>query len=158
VWKMKVFGLAVAAVLLCLSAREAPACSCGEFSVRQKFRSSDAVFVGRVVELTPFGPTKEFPLAMHLVRFEVERRWKGARGREVTAVADFDSPGMCGDLKLEVGGRYLIYAPSEKGRLRVYADCGPNLDLKWKEAAGEMKRLDSFWLRAKARLYPYPRF
>ena len=39
----------------------------------------------------------------------------------------------------------------------MLTDCGPNRDVKWKEAAEEMKRLDSFWLRAKARLYPYPR-
>jgi hypothetical protein len=154
--KKTVFGVTLAALLLCLCPRPALACSCVEFSVRHKFRYSDAVFVGQVVELTPVEPSKDFPLAMYAVRFEVERRWKGAQGREVTAVADYDQRGWCGDLNLTVGERYLIYAPREKGRLHIYTDCGPNLDLKWKEAAEEMKRLDSFWLRMKARLYPYP--
>jgi hypothetical protein len=128
-----------------------------EFSVRHRFRYSDAVFVGKVLELTPTEPTKDFPIAMYVVKFEVERRWKGARGREVTAIADFDQKGWCGDLNLTVGERYLIYAPREKGRLRVLTDCGPNRDLKWKETGAEIKQLDSFWLRTKARLYPYPK-
>ena len=153
-----IFWAALVVLLACACPRQALACSCAEFSVRHKFRHSDAVFVGKVVEMGPFGPTKEFPLAVYLVRFEVERRWKGARGREVTAVADFDRPGWCGDLNLTVGERYLIYAPREKGRLHVHTDCGPNLDLKWTEAAEEMKRLGSVALRAKARLYPYPKF
>ena len=146
---------AAAFLLLLVCAPDAHACSCGEQSVRDKFRYSDAVFLGRVVELTPFGPTDDFPMAMYVVRFEVERRWKGAKGHEVTAVADFDSPGMCGDLNLAVGGRYLIYAPREKGRLRVLTDCGPNTTAEY--AGPEMKRLGSFRLRALASLYPYPK-
>ncbi|HEX8283026.1 MAG TPA: hypothetical protein VF588_06710 [Pyrinomonadaceae bacterium] len=153
----RALGVALfAALLLSLNAREARACSCADFSVRQKFRGADAVFLGRVVELTPFGPTEDFPAAMYLVRFEVERRWKGDAGREVTAVADVDIPNMCGDLKLAVGESYLIYAPREKGRLHVYGDCGPNRDAK--DAGDEMKRLGGFWFRVRARLYPYPEF
>jgi hypothetical protein len=149
------FGATLAAFLFLLSGAQAHACSCADFSVREKFRYSDAVFVGKVVELSHIEPTKDFPMAMYLVRFEVERRWKGAKGREVRAIADFDQPGFCGDLKLAVGGRFLIYAPRERGELRVLTDCGPNRNVVY--AGEEMKRLDSFWLRAKARLYPYPK-
>jgi hypothetical protein len=154
--KKRLFGVTFAALLLCLSARAAGACSCGGYSLREKFRDADAVFVGQVVELTPYGPTKDFPMAMYLVRFEVGRSWKGSPGREVTAVADVDMPVMCGDLKLAVGESFLIYAPREKGRLRVLTDCGPNMNVKY--ADKEMKRLGSFGLRAKAWLYPYPKF
>ena len=150
----KALKVTLAALLLSLCAPAVCACSCADPSVREKFRAADAVFLGKVVEMTPFGPTKDFPLAMYLVRFEIERRWKGARGREVMAVADFDQPGWCGDLNLAVGGRFLIYAPREKGRLRVLTDCGPNRNLKY--AGEEMKRLGSFWFRSGARLYPYP--
>ncbi len=155
VMRRRPFGVALAALLLCFCGGEALACSCADFSVRRKFRDADAVFVGRVVELAPAEPSEDFPLAMYLVRFEVERRWKGAKGREVEAVADFDRKGWCGDLNLAVGERFLIYAPREKGRLRVRADCGPNMNAA--HAAEEVRRLDSFWFRAKARLYPYPK-
>ena len=154
--KKRACGVALAAFLLCLSAREVYACSCADPSVREKFRAADAVFVGKVLEMTPYGPTEDFPLAIYLVRFGVERRWKGSVGREVTAVADFDMPNMCGDLKLAVGETFLIYAPREKGRLRVLTDCGPNRNVKY--AGEEMKQLGSFWFRSYARLYPYPKF
>jgi|SRR5919205_65185 hypothetical protein len=152
--KGEVFGVCVAALLLCLCSADALACSCMVYSVRHNFRHSDAVFVGKVVEVTPLEPTDDFPLAASLVRFEVERRWKGARGREVTAVADVGMAG-CAPLSLSVGESFLIFAPREKGRLHVTTWCGPSM--KVGNAAEEMKRLDSFWLRASARLYPYPK-
>ena len=147
--------LAVYFVSAC--APEAFACSCGDPSVRERLRDADAVFVGKVVELRPAEPDEDFPTAQYVVRFEVERRWKGAGGRELVAVADYDQKGWCGDLNLTEGERYLVYAPREKGRLRVYTDCGPNRDLKWEGTAAEVKRLDSFWFRFRARLYPYPK-
>ena len=147
--------LVLAAFLLSLSAPAAYACSCADFSVRQKFRAADAVFVGKVLELSPTQPSEDFPLAMYLVKFEVEKSWKGGLGREVMAVADFDMPAMCGDLKLAVGESYLIYAPRKKGRLQVLTDCGPNRNVK--DAGEEMKRLGRFRLRLLAGLYPFPK-
>jgi hypothetical protein len=149
-------ALVFAAFLVSFCPTDVLACSCADPSAREKFRHADAVFLGKVVELTPFGPTEDFPLAMYVVRFEVERRWKGARGREVEAVADFDQPGFCGDLNLTVGEKYLIYAPRQKGRLRVHTDCGPNRHAR--DAVEELKLLGSFRFRALARLYPYPKF
>ncbi len=152
--KTRAFGFAVVALLLCHAG--AAACTCNTFSVREKFRRAGAVFVGKVVEKTPTRPSEEFPSAASVVRFEVERRWKGAEGREVTAVADFDAPYACSTLTLTVGARYLIYAQREQGRLHVYTECSESGAAE--SAADEVKRLDSFWFRTKARLYPYPRF
>jgi hypothetical protein len=144
---------ASAILLLCPPA--ALACSCSDPGVRERFRAADYVFVGRVIEMSPLAPDDVSPLAVSLVKFSVEGQWKGSKKAEVTAVADFDMPGMCGDLNLAVGGRYLIYAPVEKGRLLVHADCGPNRVAEY--AAGEIKQLRSFWFRLFARLYPYPK-
>lgn len=141
--------------LLPLCAPAALACSCGDPGVRARFRAADFVFVGRVLEMKPAEPDEASPTAVSLVRFEVEGQWKGAKRTEVVAVADYDMPGMCGDLNLAVGRRYLIYAPVEKGRLRVGADCGPNRDAEY--AAREIKKLKSFWFRLFARVYPYPK-
>jgi hypothetical protein len=153
--KRTLFGVTFAALLLCLCARDASACSCAEFSTRQNLRRSGAVFLGKVVEMLPADPGGDFPPAEYVVRFEVERRWKGARGREVSALASTDWPGMCGDLKLEVGGRFLIYAERRKGRLFIYRDCGPSRPAK--DAGEEMKKLDGLTLRADAPLNPYPK-
>ena len=150
----RVFGVTFAALLLCLCTREAFACSCAEFTTRQNLRQSGAVFLGKVVEMLPAEAGNDFPLAQYVVKFEVERRWKGARAREVSAIASTDWAGMCGDLKLEVGERFLIYAERRKGRLFIYRDCGPSRPAK--DAGEEMKKLDALMPRAKARLNPYP--
>jgi hypothetical protein len=100
-------------------------CSCADPSVRNKFRSANSVFIGHVVDMSPFN-SDDFPLGTSLVKFKVEKQWKGPRRPAIPGIADVDEPGMCSDLNLTVGKRYLIYASSEKGRLRIYTDCGPN--------------------------------
>jgi hypothetical protein len=142
--------------MLALSASSAYPCSCADPSQREKFRRASAVFIGRVIEITDYNdPDEDFVLFTNRVKFKVERQWKGARKPEVTALASFDSPGMCGDLNLAVGEEYLVYADREKGRLLFYTDCGPNRNSKYAE--DEIKRLNSFWFRFVARLYPYPK-
>lgn len=148
------FGVSLLLVLF--SASQALSCSCASPGVREKFRAADAVFVGNLIEMTPTTPSEDFPLAVSVVRFRVERGWKASSSPEIVAIANFDNPGWCGDLNLTVGEHYLIYAYRHKGHLIVETDCGPNRNLKY--AATEIKRLDSFWFRQFARLYPYPRW
>lgn len=148
------FHLAFTIAVILMSAQEALPCSCAEPGVREKFRAADSVFVGSLMEMSPSNPTEDLPLAAYTVKFKVERRWRGARKSEITAVANYDRPGWCGDLNLTVGERYLIYAEREKGRLLIYTDCGPSLNSKY--AAEEIKRLNGFWFRFFARMYPFP--
>ncbi len=140
--------------LFLLSASEALSCSCADPSVREKFRAANSVFIGQVIEMTPFPPNDDFPPAEYMIRFKVERQWKGSKKSEVVAISDFDRPGWCGDLNLAVGRRYLIYAHRKKGRLLIYTDCGPNMNIQY--AGEEIKRLNNRWFRVFAHLYPYP--
>jgi hypothetical protein len=148
--------IALTLAVILIGSTEVFPCSCADPGVREKFRAADSVFLGTLIEMIPTNPSEDFPLATNTVRFKVEKRWKGARKSEVTAVANYDRPGWCGDLNLTVGERYLIYADRVKGRLLIYADCGPNLNVR--NAAQDMKRLNGFWFRLLARLYPYPAF
>ena len=94
-------------------------------------------------------------LAISLAKFKVERQWKGPRQRQITAIVDIDQAEMCGDLNLQVGNLYLIYAPLDKGRPHIYTDCGPNRQAEYAE--NEITKLKSFWFRLYARIYPYPK-
>jgi len=145
-------GFAIAVILI--SAPEVFPCSCADPSVREKFRAADSVFLGSLIEINPTNPTEDFPLAANMVKFRVEKRWKGARKPEIVALANYDQPGFCGDLSLMLGERYLVYADREKGQLVIYTDCGPNRNFKY--AGKEIERLNGFWFRFFARLYPYP--
>jgi hypothetical protein len=150
----RLFRLALTLAVILTGSSEAFSCSCADPGVREKFRAADSVFVGTLIEMTPTNPTEDFPLAANAVKFKVGKRWKGARQSEITAIANYDQPGWCGDLNLTVGERYLIYAGRVKGRLLIYTDCGPNRNVK--NAADDMKHLNGFWFRFFARLYPYP--
>lgn len=146
--------LAFTLAIMLGSAPQALACSCADPSVREKFRAADSVFVGSLIEITPTDTAGDFPSAAHLVKFKVEKRWKGARTSVIVAVANYDRPGWCGDLSLTAGERYLIYADRQEGRFVVQTDCGPNRNVK--NAPEEIKRLNGFWFRLFARLHPYP--
>jgi hypothetical protein len=142
--------------LLTCSAPIAFSCSCADPSQREKFREANTVLLGEVTEIRESKETdKNFSTYPFLVRFKVERQWKGAKKQEFVALADYDNPGMCGDLDLKVGERFLIYAYREKGRLLIVTDCGPNRRAEYAEE--EIEKLDSFWFRMFARLYPFPK-
>jgi hypothetical protein len=140
--------------LLLLSANQAFSCSCADPSVREKFRKASSVFVGRILEIKPYEDKASDSIFINEVRFRVERQWKGERKPEITVISAWDNPGWCGDLPLTVGERYLIYADRERNKLAIYADCGPNRIAVYAEK--ELGKLNNFWFRFFARLYPYP--
>ncbi len=153
------FQILIFFILLTFGSSLAYSCSCADPSQRQRFRESNAVFLGEVLEYKerPGVETNEdlkyFP---YQVTFKIEKQWKGKRHSEITALADFDTPGMCGDLDLSVGKRVLIYAPRNYGHLLIFRDCGPNRTAEY--AKDETKNLSSFFFRTSTFLYPYPRF
>ena len=135
--------------LLALTASPAYSCSCGDIPQRKVFRGSRAVFLGEFVESFPSND-KDFLLA---VKFKVIKQWKGKKKPEQVLLWGFDIPGMCGDLKLEKGERYLIYADREKNNLTVHADCGRSSHVKYAE--GDVRKLNNFFYRLAYRIYPF---
>jgi hypothetical protein len=129
------------------------ACSCADPTVRQKFRTSELVFVGTVTDFKD-APRNDNAF-VYSVTLKVERQWKGTRQKEITVLWSLDSPGMCNDLPLIKGERYLIYTSREDNNFAVYPDCGTNYFAKYH--AAEIARLNGFWFRFWARLFPYPR-
>jgi len=130
------------------SAPNVSPCSCRDQSEREKFRTADYVFVGQALEIAD----SNLEYFLYAVKFKVEKQWKGSRTPEQIVNFDFDTPGMCGDLNLEKGKRYLIYAYRKKEGLVSYNDCGPNLKIE--HATASMKRLDNPMYRVWSRLYP----
>lgn len=75
-------------------------------SVEGALKKSDAVFVGKVVEVGDASSLKE-------ARLRVEQSWKGVETREVTVAASrtAESP------RYKVGERYLVFASLQYGKL-----------------------------------------
>ena len=98
---------------------EGRACTCDlpmlkQTSLKQQVNKarnqSQAVFVGKVIEIVQ-NPQDYFVL----VRFNVERSWKGSLAQEVSVVTG-QGGGDCG-YKFEFGETYLVYAYGDKTRL-----------------------------------------
>ena len=89
----------------------AQACSCElpqanstlKRQVRTAYKSSLAVFVGRVIDVVSLSETHSV-----IVKMRVDRSWKGNLQNEVT-LATGQGGGDCG-YKFEVGQSYLVYA------------------------------------------------
>ena len=158
--KMKaIFQISIFFILLMSGSLLAYACSCADISQRGRFRESKAVFLGEVLEYkerTGIETNEDLKYFPYQVTFKVEKQWKGKRQSQIMALADFDSPGWCGDLDLSIGKRILIYAPSKHGQLIIYRDCGPNIPTEY--AKDEIKNLSNFFFRAYTFFYPYPKF
>jgi hypothetical protein len=139
----------VAFLVVPFAASTVLACSCADPSLQKKFRTADYVFLGTAVRITD----SRIQYFANAVTFKVERQWKGSKLKEPLIHFTFDSPGMCGDLHLAEGQRFLIYAYREKQNLISYTDCGPNLQEKY--ADSEIRHLKSVWFRVFARLIPF---
>jgi hypothetical protein len=150
---MKLMRSAALVAVVLVGGYHSYACSCADPSIRQKFRSSGLVFVGTVIDFKD-APQNDKTF-LYSVTLHVERQWKGTRQKEISVLWAWDNPGMCNDLPLIKGEHYLIYTSREDGAYGVYPDCGTNYFAKYH--ADEIAKLNGFWFRFGARLFPYPR-
>ncbi|MBL8203709.1 MAG: hypothetical protein JNM09_05720 [Blastocatellia bacterium] len=108
------------------------ACDCKTPTISHRFRTSDVVFTGEIVEITD----------SHKVTFQVFRQWKGDGIKEIK-VKVFDLPDICGDMVLRKGLRYLVFASKDnqsESEWTTNGDCGQNVPLT--QANFEIKILD----------------
>jgi hypothetical protein len=149
--------------LLSLSGNIAYSCTCLQTSHRNEFRQVDAIFSGRVIskiEDRSYRPpklnvaprlqeridsTKRF-----IIRFELERRFKGVRGKTVDLTA-YESDSLCAGMTFDVGEHFLIYAYRKPEGLTDGGLCSRTRKLD--EDSRDYRELRSIWFRTSARLH-----
>ena len=105
------------AIFLFLSAEKSFACSCMVTSeplkkqVENAYSEAETVLSGEVVEIKD-SPTDKYRV---IVKFKVDKSWKGAATQEITITTEKDSA-MCG-FNFETGKTYLVYAFGKKDEL-----------------------------------------
>ena len=118
--------LVIATSLFVLSANAASACSCLPTTPQQSLQNSEAVFSGRVVDVTEQSPAERRPgrrnedpnfLNGVKVTFEVSEVWKGNSERRLV-VTTSDSSASCG-YSFQEGQEYLVYASEEDAQLKT---------------------------------------
>ena len=155
---MKIFSLKLIIACLVAFSGNVLACSCPDPSQRQRFREADSVFVGEVVEFKErLGRETNEELIPYpfIVKFKVEKQWKGQKLNEITALVSFDIKGFCNDLSLPVGKRLLIYAPRLSRQLLINRECGPNRYAEY--AKDEISHLGNIFFRFYSFIFPYPK-
>lgn len=149
--------------LLSLCGTVAYSCTCLQISHRKEFRQVDAVFSGLVISVAEdksFTPPKlnVSPILQkhidstkrYVVRFELERRFKGVSGKTVDLYA-YQSDGPCDGMIFAVGERWLIYAYRKPEGLTDGGLCSRTKKLD--KESREYKDLGSLWFRTRARLF-----
>jgi len=145
--------IAFSLLLAVSSVSTAYSCSCNDQSQGEKFRKADVIFLGQITAVSEHKPISKDDYFNSSVTFKVEKQWKGSKKSAISVLFGADVPGMCGDMPLVVGQRYLIYAFHEKDELTSYADCGPNV--RAEDAKSEIKNLNSSWFRLRSRLWRF---
>jgi hypothetical protein len=136
----------VTAIALCAS--DAYPCSCAESSTRKAFRKAAAVFVGQVVEIKINDKAPRDSSSPFAVRLKVEKTWKGVKGPEITVSS---AQGIIGcATRFAEGDRVLVYAYDKELEASI---CTRSRHIAG--ASEDMKKLNSFWFRLFALVFPF---
>ncbi|MEJ7848193.1 MAG: hypothetical protein WKF92_08915 [Pyrinomonadaceae bacterium] len=152
-----VFSSVVLVLCIIFFAEPAFACTCVLNSLSKRFRKAEAVFVGSFGDYKDESTSDVQNFRKGLPILEVKKAWKGVK-KEYVAV-DFDFEGATGGCpwfyRLEKGKEYLIFAYGKE--LKVSVECSDSRELtaKYDWTSEELGKLDSFWFRTKARLWPF---
>ena len=122
-------------IIMVLSCSAAYACTCTQPGHRAEFRQSDAVFVGKVIEVkedpsyvppklkvSPVIQKMVDSTKRYVVRLQIEKNFKGVTAKEVSMYA-FTSDGGCSGMMFMQGEKYLIYADRKDGWLSYGSVC-----------------------------------
>jgi hypothetical protein len=108
---MQTILLALVIALSALSA-SSPLCSCVVPEVPEAFDRAKAVFVGEVIEIVePTTSDEKAPLhdRFYVLRFKVEKSWKGVLASEIDVLSD-QGRGCFAYPTVKKGEKYLVYA------------------------------------------------
>jgi len=145
-----------------------PLCSCIVPEVPEAFEQAKSVFVGEVIEIVEPATSDEkaaLPDRFYVVRFKVEKSWKGAFFSSEIDVLSDQGRGCFAYPKVTKGERYLVYADpafengSESRRLLIITSCNrtamlpasvdqskqrrPHLELDREDGSADLGKLDA---------------
>ena len=151
--------LVLAIFLLFFSFENSSACTVNIEPLRKTFRHSKNVFVGEIISVADANEEelpkklKEFKYLSRLT-FKVDRSWKGNDKQVIVYSLPFcDCPMR--QYNFSVGEKFLVFADRNSN----YDVCNlSNIQLSLdrnKNSQDIIKRLDKFWFRTWARIYPF---
>jgi hypothetical protein len=135
-------------------------CACDKPSHSRDFRKAKAIFIGQVIEISSNEREANSEcLLPYKIKLRVEKKWKGGVSAEVMIKTD-NGESACKGFPFRKDERYLIYASQRSGsskELIAFTWCTRSRPMSQEDESTEkeMKELNSFWFRLKARLWPF---
>src|SRR5687768_12554754 len=151
-----------AVVLISSCAIDVNACTIQVVGLRDEFRRSKNIFIGEVVSVDMV-PKNRLPRrlaenwnSLERITLRIKRSWKGEKNGTIEVVSNSVCECPMRSLIFERGKEFIIFADRDN-----FADaCSMrNFDTaheRYKDNLGsDLRRLDKFWFRSWARIYPF---
>lgn len=147
-----------AMAVICAAALTTVACTCVHDSLGKRFRKAEAIFVGTLADKGLYeSPQNVQNYKDGRLVFLVEESFKGVRKKFIAV--DIDLTGFSANCPfltdIAEDSDYLIFAYGRE--LQFRAECPDSRELKagYSDVIKQIGKLDSFWFRTKARLWPF---
>lgn len=136
-------------------------CSCPFSTFRSTFKSTKAIFIGKLPE-NNLPSNIKINGAKNGTVLEVEKSWKGVKGKYFSVTTKFENYVMCSLFKkFEKGKKYLIFTEGENFEVRNYCTyseeiySSESLDLydeRQQKRLKELNKFGNFWYRFGKRI------
>lgn len=143
-------SLSIAFVQLCPA--KVFACSCPDINYRREFAKAKAVFIGEALEYVDNPNVKQD--ALLIVKFKIEKSWKGANQPEIVIPTSYTSPYLCG-WYVEPGKRYLVYAYDNQMIMPTGCSASSPMEPEDEYLRKQIRQLNSGWFRFFSRIFPF---
>ena len=136
-----------------LSAPVVAACECPIGTHKENFRWAKAIFIGEAMSVgtSKLSNPKISDRPLYAITFKVEKMWKGAKKKEISVLTD-SCASMCCLVQFREGAKYLVYMYEDSF---VPSDCARSAEIESHRAQENMKDLNRFWFRTKARVWRF---
>lgn len=144
--------LNIMALVIVVSIVSVHACTVTLWPLRTQFRKAESVFVATVTDITDAPGNHEENKKKRIfgkVTFDLEKGWKGVDRGQTSLLSDVGSSDGCLTKfdYFKKGEKYLIFA--SKGYVSFESAT------KFSNGRNTIKRLDDFWFRTWATVYPF---
>jgi hypothetical protein len=150
-------GLLAVLFLSIAAGESALACECNFVSEREKFKHAKRVFIGEVqaIDNNAMIEDPEYYRYNVIVTFKIIKAWKGKKSGIVRARFSPELSLGCDGRTPVLSSKYLVYALGKY--LIIDTGCSHTrlLDMQEERMQAQIRKLNSFWFRFRARVIPF---
>ena len=157
-----IVSLALVIALLSVGLTKVFACTIEVVGLRNEFRRSKNIFIGEVITVEGIRkdklPTRlaENWNQLDRITLRIKKAWKGKQEGTVTIYSNVYCECPMRSLPLEKGAEFIIFSDGDSfASACSYRNINTSHDRFKEVVGGDVRRLNNFWFRAWAGIYPF---